>query len=410
LAGESALTKGQATRNFEQLQFEKESAKLGELGAPLRERVSNQAAVLTQNLDALAEQPGALRTELRDIGQEVDRALVQRAERLKKKERLLFEKAAEAGELREQVKVDGFPLEALQEMEDVASNAVAIQRVAIKRGLINEDGAVNPQSLGDIERFRQFVNSTTDLADPREARVRRIVLNAIDEATETAGGDVYQQARRFSAKTRQEFENVGITKRLMASKRGTSERQISYEDVFKKIFLDSPIEELNKVRGTLLRAGDDGKQAWADLKGKGIDYIKENAQNFNQLDEAGRPTMSPAKLNKVIGSLDSQGKLDAIYGKRNAQIIRDLGELSTDVFTAPPGAVNFSNTASAMQVAMDQLGTFAVTGIPAPVANILRESTKFVKNAKKRRQVLESVNFLQSAKARINNSEKVIIT
>jgi hypothetical protein len=400
LTGESALTKGQATRNFEQLQFEKEAAKLGDLGEPLRDRVSKQAAVLTQNLDALAEQPGALRTEFRDIGQAVDSALVTRANRLKRREEALYKKADEAGEMREEISVESFPdvMEFLSEMDDVANNAGAIQKNAIKRGIIDAEGAPQKISLRDLESFRQRVNAFTDISDPREARVRRIVLNSIDEATESAGGDAYQQARRFAAKTRQEFENVGITKRLMASKRGTSERQIAYEDVFKKVFLDSPIEELNKVRGTLLKSGDDGKQAWADLKGKGIDYIKENAQNFNQLDEAGRPTLSPAKLNKVINSLDSQGKLDAIYGKRNAQVIRDLGELSTDVFTAPPGAVNFSNTASAMQVAMDQLGTFAVTGIPAPVANILRESTKFVKNAKKRKQVQESINFLSKQK------------
>jgi Transglycosylase SLT domain len=44
--GESALTKGQASRDFNQLQFEKETAKAGDTGADLRQRAMNQGEVL----------------------------------------------------------------------------------------------------------------------------------------------------------------------------------------------------------------------------------------------------------------------------------------------------------------------------------------------------------------------------
>jgi hypothetical protein len=97
--GESALTKGQVSRNFEQLQFEKESAKLGDIGGPLRDRASNQSETLVQNLDAIADVSGPVRSELRDIGRAVDDALIQREEFLSGKVRKLYDKAREMGEL-----------------------------------------------------------------------------------------------------------------------------------------------------------------------------------------------------------------------------------------------------------------------------------------------------------------------
>jgi hypothetical protein len=79
-AGETGLTKGQATRDFAQLQFEKESAKLAELGEPLRERVQRQTANFIQNFDALIDLPQPISREKRGIGILVDKALVDKAE------------------------------------------------------------------------------------------------------------------------------------------------------------------------------------------------------------------------------------------------------------------------------------------------------------------------------------------
>jgi hypothetical protein len=78
--GEKALTAGQRTRNFAQLQFEKETAKLGEVGAPLRERVANQTANLIQRFDAMVDRTEPMLVEPRDIGKAVTKALVNKAE------------------------------------------------------------------------------------------------------------------------------------------------------------------------------------------------------------------------------------------------------------------------------------------------------------------------------------------
>ena len=400
--GESALTKGQVTRNFEQLQFEKETAKKVDLGESLRERVENQSETLIQNFDAIEDMQQPIRSEYRDIGQAVDEALKQRHKKLKKIENNLYEQARSAGELKENISIDELTdtFEDIDRFRGVSNNVGPIINEAKRLKLVDQDLNVIPQSLDDIELYRQFVNNATDITDPRQARIRRIVLSTIDDATEKAGGNLYKKARKHSRKMRQEFENTGITKRLLSSKKGSDERAIAYEDVFKKIILDSPIEEVNKLRGTLLKGGDTGKQAWADLKAKGISYIKENAFSASQMDARGNPLLSPDKINKVIKSLDRGNKLEKIYGKKGAQTIRDLGELSNVIYTAPPGAINFSNTTSALINALDYAGGYAITGLPVPAVQALKKATGFIKEEKIKRKVKESLNYLDALNRR----------
>ena len=396
-SGESALTRGQASRDYEQLQFEKETAKLGEQGEPLRARAENQTVTLLANMDALFERAGPIAFDARDIGKTVDQALVNRANVYKERIKKAYDQARTAGAMADPVKMDSVP-SAIINMErhsSLAKNITPIIREAERLGVVkrNESGEIVPGTvtLDDAEIFRSFVNDATDIADKRESRARRVFINAIDADTEGKGGELYQKARKLYSDYSQEFVNTGLTKRLLANKRGTDERAIAFEDVFKKVVLDSPIEEVNKLRSTLLKAGAEGKQAWADMKAATITHIKESSLSASQADAKGTPLLSPDKLNRVIARLDKEGKLESLFGKKQAQIIRDLGEIAKDIYTAPPGAINFSNTASALQVALDSLVTFGVTGVPAPVATALRESARYARDKKIQRRINESL-------------------
>lgn len=389
--GESALTKGQASRDFGQLQFEKESAKLGDVGAPLRKRVSNQTDTLLSNFDAMVDQANPVRLDRRAIGQAVDQAVVNKYNVMQRRVKDAYTKAREAGEMEAPVELKGLP-EAFGAVEDVASTSAdalqllnGIKSRATKYGnvKVDESGAMSPAtiSLNESESLRQFVNSSTDWANPRQALIAKRIISSIDDATEGQGGELFKQARNARKQLANEFENVGLTSRLLGTKGKTSERKIALEDVFDKVILSSPVEEMNKLRSTLLKAGPEGKQAWADMKAKTIDHIKETALSPSQMDEAGRPLLSPDKLRRTINQLDEAGKLEALYGKKQAQTIRDLGEIASVIYTAPPGSINHSNTASALQVALDSAATFGVSGLPLPVVTALKEATKYIKNS-----------------------------
>lgn len=391
--GETALTAGQRTRDFAQLQFEKEAAKLPDVGAPLRERVQRQTANFIQNFDALIDLRKPVARERGDIGRVVTDALVNRAEVKRREIRNAYEQARQSGDMAAPVEMTPLAsgLVEMSSMEGVVPMIGAVRREATRLGALGVDDAGNlvprTMSINDAETLRQFVNSAANWSDRREAVFARRINGLIDQATEDAGGDLYRRARALRAQFADEFENVGLTARLLGTKGNTNERQIALEDVFTKVIVSAPVEEMNKVRGTLLRSGPNGQQAWSDLKSAGIDFIKQRSFSESQRDAAGNPLLSPDKLQRTVGALDRTGKLEALYGKRQAQVLRDLAELSSDIYTAPPGAINTSNTASALQVALDSLVTFGATGVPAPVLTTLREASKYVKNRKTKARI-----------------------
>ena len=395
--GEAAPTKGQSYRDFERLQFERETAKIGAIGEPMRERLENQTEVMLRNFDALIDIPQPIRLDTRDIGKAVAGALENKANVAKKKINDAYTAAREQGELEEPVSMEPLisAINETQKFESLAPNARAIRQEAERMGAIvyDENGNVSAGRLplNDAEMLRQFVNEASDIYNPRESRIRRIFISAIDEATQGSGGEMYKEARSLRTKFMQEFENTGITKRLMAEKKGTSERVIAFEDVFKKIMLDSSIEEINKLRSTLLKGKDAGKQAWADLKARLIAHIKEQSTSPSQTDSRGNQIILPDRMVRTINMLDRDGKLDAIYGKRQAQIIRDLAELAQVLYTVPPSAINPTNHLSALSVALDSVATFGVTGLPVPVATSLKELAKHSRNRQLQARLAEAL-------------------
>jgi hypothetical protein len=286
----------------------------------------------------------------------------------------------------------------VQRFEGVAPNVAPIRKEALRLGILAEDADGNliaqAKAIDDTELLRQFVNEATDWTDKRQALMAKKINSAIDAGTEGKGGETYKAARKLRQDFANEFENVGLTAQILSTKKNTSERAIAFENVFDKIILNAPLEEMNKVRKTLISAGPDGKQAWNELKSNTSRYIINKALSTAQRDERGLPLISPDKLNSVIRSMDRAGKLEALYGKKQAQQIRDLGEIAIDIYTAPPGAINFSNTASALQVALDSVATFGLTGIPAPAVTALREASKYAKNRQVRMRVQQSLKPL----------------
>jgi hypothetical protein len=395
--GESALTKGQASRSFEDLQFEKETAKRSDAGKALRNRVEQQSETLLQNFDALSEVTNPQTVDVRELGRAIDAATRNKASNAMNRVRAAYRRADEQGETMEPVQMDPVVngLQAIQRYEGVAPVASSIRREAVRLGVVNDvDGQLQPGRvpIRDAELFRQFINDATDWGNRRESMVARQVISAIDDATENVGGANYRAARGLRRQYAQEFENVGLTRKILGTKRGTDERQIAYDDVFDRVVLSSSLEEMNKMRRTLISGGRDGKQAWNDVKSRTIQHIKESALSQSQTDSKGNPIISVDKLNKTIANLDRDGKLDSMFGKRQAQVIRDLGDMSRVIYTAPPGAINHSNTASALQVALDSVVTFGLTGIPAPAATALREAAKYVKDRKLQQRIKEHLS------------------
>lgn len=379
------LTKGQLSRDFAQQQFEREAAKNASYGGPLRERFAQQNRQILQNFDAWLDQTGAEAGSLRATGEAVTQAIANKASMAKQHIKAAYERARESGAMSEPVDVT--PLRSyLAGHEAEAINAPLLASVEAKLGKVASNGTA---TLNDLEEVRKMVNNLSG-KDAVAGHYGREVREVIDAMTEGKGGEAYKQARALRFKYGQEFEDHAVIDRLLSNKPGTKDRAVAYEDVFAHSILKGSLDDVRTIRKTLQTAGPEGQQAWRELQGATIQHIKDEITKNVQIDQAGNRVISPARLDRIVTELDKDGKLDFIFGKQGAQQIRDINGIAQDAFTAPPGSVNTSNTASALVNALDAVSK-KTTGVPF-VGSAAGYISNEVKNAKARLRVRDALN------------------
>jgi hypothetical protein len=438
------LTKGQATRDPAQLKFEIETAKLPEAGAPLRERFVKQNEQILQNFDAWIDQTGVEAPNLRAVGASVDRALVRQAASDKAAIRSAYKAAEAAGELEQPLQLQGLVRHLNDSAPDSATAPLldVARRRAIQLGIAREAGASGPSwtefvgermgpymksegghaqaikrigeewaaskansqagqlvavptTLKRAETYRQAINRATDF-EATNVRQATIIKGLIDENTEGLGGGLYRQARALRSRYAQNYEDRSTIAKLLQNKRGTSDRQVAFEDVFDHAVLKGSLDDVRNVRRVLQRSGPDGAQAWRDLQGQTAKWIKEQAERNVATDSAGNRVVSPKGLDDAIRGLDADGRLDFIFGKQGAQRMRDIRDLAQIARTVPPeAAVNTSNTASTLLAGFIDVGTSGATGVPLPLATMVRVVRQHVKDASLRRRIEDALADLR---------------
>lgn len=374
------LTEGQATRDFEQQRFERETAKDSESGKPLRKRYADQNEKVQQNLDALRDLTGAEITDTADAGARVVKALGDKAAKAKEEIRAAYDEARAAGEMEMPVAVAEVRKYIDDQTPTTKEKLAPIIKMVDEQIAKNDPEGTGQVSIAALEDIRQAIRANTEYGTPNSVHGAELIKR-IDAATEGQGGDLYKAARKKYGEYAAEFKNRAIVADLMGTKKGSADRKVATENVFKRAILGSSgAEELTSLRNTLRSAGDDGKQAWRELQGQTLKHIKDEATKNVARDDRGNAIVSAAGMDRAITALDKNGKLDLIFGKNGAQKLRDINDLTKDVYTAPPGAVNTSNTASVIMGAIDTILTFSASGVPVPALTVLKALRNKVKN------------------------------
>lgn len=414
------LTEGQKTRDFGQQRFERETAKDPEMGAPIRQRFEEQNMKLQQNFDAFLDATGAETADLRSAGQSVDKALRSRMARDKIKYRAEYKAAREAGDMADPVDL-GNVIKHLNDSADEAATAPLLKTVrdlTIKLGIAKDEGGVlvpvtesarKPNytgakqpaptvkqiDLNKAETFRQAINRNTNQESPN-IRQATIIKGLIDQATEGKGGPLYRRARSFYAKSKKDYENNGLVKNILGLKRGSTDRGIALEDIVRRSVIEpsTSLDDVRNIRRLLQTEGPGGQQAWKELQGATLNYLKDEATKNVARDQLGNPIVSPAQLDRALSKLDKNGKLDFVFGKKGAEMLRTVNDVSKDILVAPPGAVNTSNTASVLAGLMD-VAISGTSGVPAPIMTSLRLMTKSIKDRKTRARVRKALGITE---------------
>lgn len=402
------LTRGQLTRDRTQVAFERETAKQKE-GAPLAAHYEDQNATFGQNLDAYADQTGAEAYGARAVGKSVVSALEAKDAAKKAEIRNLYDQARQAGEMQGTVDVSALSdWVAKNKGKDKLAPIVTAIENELKQNAKVEGGGLDNltltpkptrtvMTLDASEDLRQAINKLAEPGTPnvvfgKEAKA------LIDAAQEGQGGDLFRQARRAYENYSNEFTNRDVIDKALRTKPGTKDRAVAYEDIFNHSILNGSTDDVRHVFRVLEAhpAGADpavvqaGQQAAKDLRGAVINHIKDEMQKNLNVDSTGARTGSPAKIDAIVRELDKDGKLDVIFGKADAQKIRDLRDVAIDIYTSPTGTVNSSNTASALMRKLDDVAGYAKS---VPVAG---KAAKYmadqVKSVNTRRKVRDAIN------------------
>jgi len=390
------LSKGQATQDFAQQQFERETAKRPEEGAPIREFMNDQLSRAAQNFDAYLDDIG---TQLPDTafrlqtGQKIDEALRKRAATDKVKIRVAYKEAEKAGETNDPVSLqsvaqylnDNRAEAGLAPIMQAVAKQIEVQGVG-KGSLMDGTLQIGEMTLNDAERLRKSVNKFSSGADANNLRVASEIKQLIDQSTEGAGGQKYQAARKLRKQYADNYERTEIIKNILGSKRGSNDRKIALEDIVDRSVMNGSVEDLSNVRRLLQTQGQEGMAAWKELQAATIRSIRDEAMSNIGQSADGTQIISPAKLNKAVMRLDENGKLEKIFGKKGAERIKDLNASVKDAFVAQPGSVNNSNTSTAALAALDMMIS-AGAMVPTPIFS----SLKYGKNALQKRAIEKRV-------------------
>jgi hypothetical protein len=384
------MTKGMAERDLATQQFEAETAKLypDTIGKPLITQKAQANDAILQNFDAYVDATGKETFGLRETGKVVDKALVEQAKQAKAEINKAYKLAKFSGAMEEPVSYA--PLEAYiaKQTPTVRAKLAPILDAVDEQLKVNDPTGTKTIPINAMEDVYQFINKNFDPSDAVGMLHAGEMKKLINAATENKGGELYQNARKLRTQYANKFEDVGVVDKLLRTKKGTTDRAVAFEDVFRHSILDGSRDDVAAIGLLLKKGGPEGQQAWKELQGQTIQHIKDKVTASIDVDSFGNPVVSPAKFKSVLNEIDQDGKLDYIFGKKGADEVRNLYETTINVNAPLKGAVNYSNTSSALMKALDGIALLPISRVIG-----VKQGLEKVKEMGIKKKVEESVNY-----------------
>jgi hypothetical protein len=394
------ITKGMATQDQMQQRFEIETSKDPELGAPIRQRMAELNQGINQNIDEFITATGTQLPETAwrlETGNKVIQALDKGYRTEKKKVNAAYEAARAKGETQEVIDVSPLASYLNENRVDVTVAPVVgaiakeAERLGVGRGKI-DDGTfeILPMTVDQSETLRQRVNALTDNKNGQDLRRAGQIKSIIDQAQEQVSGQTFKSARKMRQQLANKYENLAIIDQLLDTKGQYNDQRIAAENVVNKAIINGSVEDLTNLRRVLSTAGKEGLDALAEVRAATVRHIRDEATRNVGRDPNGNPLISAKGMDNAIKSLDKNGKLDLLFGKKEASKLRLLNDTAKDILVAQPNAANTSNTASVILGAFDLMSS-AATGVPAPILLSLKAARDKAKSRATTKKVDEAL-------------------
>jgi len=389
------LSKGQLTRNLEQQQFEHETGKTypSAEGKPLLLQQQKVNEDFLRNFDASAEAMGGEifgETQLVPIGKVVDAPLVRRFKEAKAEVKKKYDAADAAGETQEQVSINPLIKYIADHETEIATNNAPV--LANLKMQLSKLGAADTLSIYDLEQLRKSANKISFPGSGVNEVYMGELRPLFEGITEGKGGDLYKAARAENTKFANEFKDHAIISKLLRNKPGTKDRAVAFEDIYKHVVHTGSLDDLQLVKNTLLKAGDEGEFAWNQIRAQAADELKQRAMSNISKDAAGNPIPNAKALRTATAQLDRDGKLDLLFGKDEAKRIRELVQLGGDIYSPVPGTIS-PGTASVLIRSLDAIAKNAVISRIPVVRSVASGAAEMAAKKAREKRVSEAVNY-----------------
>lgn len=392
-------TAGEREKNLQKQQFESdvergvisgisEEAKT-KLTEEMRKFRAGQRKDITSNFERMTDEVGAIadRGDLRSTGRIVDKAMNDIYSKEFDAYKAKYALADNSGETLQRVPYQSLLTYINAQTPTRRSTLDPILNSVAEQLTMNDPSNTGTITIRALEDIYQQIGKVKNSASAPELK------GLIDVIGEGAGGELYQSARQARRKLANQFENVSRVDKLLGTKAGYADRRVALNDVYDHIILDGSLEEMRTVTSLLKKGGPESRQAYAELQGQTLQKMKDLLLNRGEEDN---PVVF-AKFNNFVTQLDREGKLDYMYGKTGRNRILDTRDAIRDVLVKEPGAVNFSNTSSAVLRGLETMQQFRV-----PFAKRAAEMARTREVTKQVKQALEQPNQLAPSQQNTN--------
>jgi hypothetical protein len=399
----SDLASGDA--RFMWKQFENEIAKDEALGKANRDAAALKNSQVHQNFDSFIDMTGSELPETNyqyATGNKVVDALYKGLEEDKAKVTKAYKAAEEKGELQGLVPQDRLDAIAsfLNENRAKRSNTKVLQGF-VDEAFVKEVGEgslqdgtfrLKPMTIKQAEELRQEVGNLVEQSNGKDLYYAGQIKKMIDDAQEGLGGTAFKVARKLAKQTFDKYENAQIIDMLLSEKKGYKDAKVAPELVVQKAVMSGSVDDLKKFRSTLMKSGPDGMAAWHDVQAAVLRTIRDEAiKGKSVVDNTGLIKAQAGAMNKAISNLDKNGKLNLLFGKKDADKLRLLGEVSGRIAEQMTGTFNASDN-------MAWISALKKIPVVGNVTGALYDVISVVKNRQLSKKAQEAVNVEKTLK------------
>jgi len=346
------LTKGEQLQSLAQQQLEQDLLKSNkpQLVAPLTNLKQQQQEAIGRQFQKLTEATGSTVADvdpiyLRDVGKIVDAPLMAEYKKSIENYRSKYNAADNAGETLQEVPYQSLVDYINKQTPTTRTSLAPILQDTLEQLKINDPNGTGSISIRALEDVYQNIGKKAQPGTPNSTYGKDL-KNLIDQTTEGAGGDLYKEARSARRQFSKEFDDVRAVAKLVGSK--GEDRLVRLSDVFDNVVLGSSKEDIQHITSLLKRAGPEGEQAINELKGQTVQWLKGQATGVNGVTKFD-------SFRKAVDKLEKEDKLTELFGKDGREQILDLRDTVKDAMVKQLGAVNYSNTASALMRGLENI-------------------------------------------------------